>query len=111
MPKKQSQPKCCKKCRGLRDGLRLCVNLDCGCHKELCVESQPKEWTDELFDIAEKHCKHNGGEMNNCAFWIFKPFIEKILSSKAKKIIKLIEAESGKSGRKEIIEIINKHLK
>ena len=45
-------------------------------------KQQEKHWTEELADLAEKHCKHDNSKLNNCLFHIFKPFIEKHFISK-----------------------------
>ena len=54
-----------------------------------------KSWQDDLFDIAEKYCQHDGGKMNNCLFWLIKPIIEKALQDQKEELelenIKLIE--------------------
>ena len=37
-----------------------------------------------LFELAEKYCQHNDKELNNCLYYIFKPFMEKVIESTKK---------------------------
>ena len=36
---------------------------------------------DELLKLAEKYCQHNDKDLNNCLYYIFKPFMEKAIES------------------------------
>ena len=48
-------------------------------------------FNDELLELAEKYCQHNDKELNNCLYYIFKPFIEKILKEERQRVIEEIE--------------------
>ena len=38
-------------------------------------------FNDELLELAEKYCQHNDKDLNNCLYYIFKPFMEKVTES------------------------------
>ena len=38
-------------------------------------------WIDELYELAEKYCKHDDREYNSCLFHIFKEFIDPLIKT------------------------------
>ena len=54
------------------------------------ISQNQKTWEDDLLDLAEKYCKHNGGEMNNCLFYLMKPIVEKARKEAHKEIVESI---------------------
>ena len=38
-------------------------------------------FNNELLELAEKYCQHNDKDLNNCLYYIFKPFMEKVTNS------------------------------
>ena len=49
------------------------------------------DWEEELFELAEKYCKHDDREMNSCLYWIFRPVIVKALKAKDKEFIEILD--------------------
>ncbi|MEK6881179.1 MAG: hypothetical protein AABY22_16280 [Nanoarchaeota archaeon] len=57
-------------------------------------------FNDELFELAEKYCRHNDKELNNCLYYICKPFMEKVVESTRKdmreKFVEVLDILEGK---------------